>query len=92
MGTSKFDSKTKMMTLKFEGYVFDSKKKAVLDSFYEVHKLRTFSLAEIKRQTYREWTRTVSVLRRFGQQEEVSDTSLGVKFQDRRCVESRKLD
>ena len=43
LGTSRFDRKTNLLILNFEGYVLDSERKVVLDSFHEVHKLRTFS-------------------------------------------------
>jgi SAM-dependent methyltransferase len=49
LGTSRFDSRTKLMTLNFDGYVLDIKRKSAQDSFSEVHNLRTYSLAEIKK-------------------------------------------
>lgn len=49
LDTSKYDPLTNIMTVIFDHYVLDTKNERVVDRFEEMHVMRTYNIAEMKR-------------------------------------------
>ncbi len=49
LNKSRYDPETKILTVIFETYVLETKKRKLIDSFSESHQARTYSISEMKR-------------------------------------------
>ena len=49
LGTSRYDTLTNLMTILFDHYVIDTKRRKVLTQFQETHVMRTYDISEVKR-------------------------------------------